>query len=117
MTGRAPTRRLVRSILAARVAQLDGVIGGRQIKLEATHTWITGEFAGPPALFPLFIGSLVYFLSRPTQRPVGYWYLYWSLFAVTVNGGVTVAICRARARRTASSRIDRATADSLRCWY
>lgn len=62
MTGRAPTRRWVRSILAARAAQIDGVIGGRQIKLEATHTSITGEYAGLPALFPLFIGSLLYFL-------------------------------------------------------
>jgi hypothetical protein len=42
-------------------ARLDGVIGGVPIKLDATHTSVTGEYAGPPALFPLLLCSPLYF--------------------------------------------------------
>jgi hypothetical protein len=43
-------------------AQVEGVIAGCQIKIDATHSSITGDYAGPPALFPLLVGSLLYFL-------------------------------------------------------
>ena len=42
-------------------ARLDGVIGGIPVKLDATHTSVIGEYAGPPALFPLFLCSPLYF--------------------------------------------------------
>ena len=41
---------------------ISGVIGGQQIRLEATRTSITGSYDGPPLVFPLLVGSLLYFL-------------------------------------------------------
>jgi hypothetical protein len=41
---------------------LDGVIGGRPIKLDATDTSITGEYEGPPALFLMFACTPLYFI-------------------------------------------------------
>ena len=43
-------------------AHLDGVIGGRPIKIDATRTSITGEYEGPRALFLLFACTPLYFL-------------------------------------------------------
>jgi hypothetical protein len=42
-------------------ASLDGVIGGLPIKLDATHTSVTGEYEGPRALFPILVCSPLYF--------------------------------------------------------
>jgi len=42
-------------------ARLDGVIGGLPIKLDATRSSVTGEYAGPRALFPLLVCSPLYF--------------------------------------------------------
>jgi hypothetical protein len=42
-------------------ARLDGVIDGTPVKLDATHASVLGEYAGPPALFPLLLCSPLYF--------------------------------------------------------
>jgi hypothetical protein len=42
-------------------ARVDGVIDGRPLNLDATRTSVTGEYAGPPALFPLLVCSPLYF--------------------------------------------------------
>jgi hypothetical protein len=41
--------------------RVDGVIGGLPLKLDASRTAISGEYAGPPALFPLLACSPLYF--------------------------------------------------------
>jgi hypothetical protein len=41
---------------------IDGVIGGRPIKINATRTSVIGEYAGPRALFLLFACTPLYFL-------------------------------------------------------
>lgn len=43
-------------------AHINGVIGGHPISIDATHTSVSGQYEGPVALFPLPVGSLLYFI-------------------------------------------------------